>query len=117
LSLDQADSEPIRFPTYFAAALQKIEPHTGEGMLQLLQSSQPPPATTILTALLNEIAEIQDSFVLVLDDYHLIEARVVDDALAFLLEHLPPQIHLVIATREDPPLPLAHLRARMFIVR
>ena len=78
----------------------------------MLQSPQPPPTESILTALLNEIATIPDDFVLVLDDYHVIDAKPVDDALTFLLEHLPPQMHLVITTREDPQLPLARLRAR-----
>ena len=81
-------------------------------MLGALQSPQPPPTESILTALLNDIATVPDNFVLVLDDYHVIDARAVDDALTFLLEHLPPQMHLVIATREDPHLPLARLRAR-----
>ena len=84
----------------------------GEGVLGALQSPQPPPAESILTALLNEIATIPDHFILVLDDYHVIDAKPVDQALTFLLEHLPPQMHLVIATREDPALPLARLRAR-----
>src|SRR5205823_4241179 len=66
----------------------------------------------LLTALLNELAALPDEVVLVLDDYHAIDARPVDEALAFLLEHLPPRLHLVIGTREDPPLPLARLRAR-----
>ena len=78
----------------------------------MLQSPQPPPTESILTALLNEITTIPDHFVLVLDDYHVIDAKPVDNALTFLLEHLPPQMHLVIATREDPQLPLARLRAR-----
>ena len=78
----------------------------------MLQSPQPPPIESILTALLNEITTIPDNFVLVLDDYHVIDSKPVDKALTFLLEHLPPQMHLVIATREDPPLPLARLRAR-----
>ena len=81
-------------------------------MLAVLQSPQPPPTESILTALLNEITTIPDNFILVLDDYHVIDAKPVDDALTFLLEHLPPQMHLVIATREDPHLPLARLRAR-----
>ncbi len=81
-------------------------------MLGALQSPQPPPTEAILTALLNDITTIPDHFVLVLDDYHAIDARPVDQALTFLLDHLPPQMHLVIATREDPPLPLARLRAR-----
>ncbi len=78
----------------------------------MLQSPQPPSTESILTALLNEITTIPDNFVLVLDDYHVIDAKPVDNALTFLLEHLPPQMHLVIATREDPHLPLARLRAR-----
>ncbi len=78
----------------------------------MLQSPQPPPIESILTALLNEITTIPDNFVLVLDDYHVIDSKPVDNALTFLLEHLPPQMHLVIATREDPHLPLARLRAR-----
>lgn len=112
LSLDQADSDPIRFLTYFVAALQTLEPAIGEKALGLLQSPQPPPIETILTGLLNEISAIPAGFLLVLDDYHLIDASAVDATLTFLLEHLPPQLHLVIATREDPPLPLARLRAR-----
>ena len=81
-------------------------------MLAVLQSPQPPPTESILTALLNEITTVPDNFILVLDDYHVIDSKPVDEALTFLLEHLPPQMHLVIATREDPPLPLAQLRAR-----
>jgi LuxR family transcriptional regulator, maltose regulon positive regulatory protein len=78
----------------------------------MLGSPHPPPTEAVLTVLINEIAAVPDDFVLVLDDYHVIDAEAVDDALAFLLEHLPPQVHLVIATREDPRLPLARLRAR-----
>ena len=77
-----------------------------------LQSPQPPPTESILTTLLNEITTIPDNFILVLDDYHIIDSKPVDNALTFLIEHLPPQMHLVIATREDPPLPLARLRVR-----
>ena len=78
----------------------------------MLQSPQPPPTESILTTLLNEITTLPDHFVLVLDDYHVVDSKPVDKALIFLLEHLPPQMHLVIATREDPHLPLARLRAR-----
>jgi LuxR family maltose regulon positive regulatory protein len=112
LSLDEGDNAPARFLTYLVAALQTIDADIGKGMLGLLQSPQPPPTESILTDLLNEIATVPDSFVLVLDDYHVIDSRPVDQALTFLLEHLPPQVHLVIATREDPHLPLARLRAR-----
>ena len=112
LSLDEGDSDSTRFLTYLVAALQTLAPNLGGGVLGALQSPQPPSTESILTALLNEITTITDNFVLVLDDYHVIEAQPVDNALAFLLEHLPPQMHLVIATREDPHLPLARLRAR-----
>ena len=80
-------------------------------MSGLLQSPQPPPSEAILTTLLNEITTTPYNFILVLDDYHTIDARPVDSALTFLLEHLPPQMHLVIATREDPDLPLARYHA------
>ena len=112
LSLDEGDNDPTRFLTYLVAALQTIAANIGAGVLAALQSPQPPPTESILTALLNEITTIPDNFILVLDDYHVIDSKPVDDALTFLLEHLPPQMHLVIATREDPHLPLARLRAR-----
>jgi LuxR family maltose regulon positive regulatory protein len=110
LSLDKGESDPTLFLTYLVAALQTIAPTIGEGVSGVLQSPQPPPTESILTALLNEITTIPDNFVLVLDDYHVIDAKPVDQALTFLLDHLPPHMHLVIATREDPPLPLARLR-------
>ena len=120
LSLDEGDNDPACFLTYLVAALQtlalsKVEgiaPNIGAGVLGVLQAPQPPPIESILIALLNEITTIPDHFVLVLDDYHVIDSKPVDEALTFLLEHLPPQMHLVIATREDPHLPLARLRAR-----
>ncbi len=112
LSLDEGDNDPTRFLTYLVAALQTIAANIGAGVLAVLQSPQPPSTESILTALLNEITTIPDNFILVLDDYHVIDSKPVDQALAFLLEHLPPQMHLVIATREDPHLPLARLRAR-----
>ena len=112
LSLDEGDSDLSRFLTYLIAALQTVAPGIGEGILAVLQSPQPPPLESTLTALLNEVAAIPSAIVLVLDDYHVLDAKPVDDALAFLVEHLPPQVHLVIATREDPTLPLARLRAR-----
>jgi LuxR family maltose regulon positive regulatory protein len=112
LSLDEADNDPIRFLAYLVAALRTVAPDIGEGVLGVLQSLQLPPIEPILTSLLNEITTIPDNFVLVLDDYHVIDAKPVDHALTFLLEHMPPQMHLVIASREDPQLPLARLRAR-----
>jgi LuxR family maltose regulon positive regulatory protein len=112
LSLDKGDSDPTLFLTYLVAALQTIAPTIGGGVLGALQAPQPPPTESILTALLNESTTIPDHFVIVLDDYHVIDAKPIDQALTYLVEHLPPQMHLVIATREDPQLPLARLRAR-----
>ena len=111
LLLDEGDNNPVRFIAYLVAALQTIKAGIGEGLLAALQSPQPPSIASILITLLNEVAAIPDNFILVLDDYHLIDAQPVDQALVFLVEHLPPQLHLVIATREDPSLPLARLRA------
>jgi LuxR family transcriptional regulator, maltose regulon positive regulatory protein len=112
LSLDASDSDPKRFLTYFITALQTFDKTLGKGLLVLLESPQPPPTEALLTTLLNDITALSNNVVFVLDDYHLIDAKAVDTMLGFLLEHLPPQMHLVITTREDPQLPLARLRAR-----
>jgi LuxR family maltose regulon positive regulatory protein len=123
LSLDESDNDLTRFLVYVVAALQTVEADLGKGALSALESPQPPPAEVILTALINDIAALPDRMVLVLDDYHLIEAQPIHDALTFLVRHLPPPpsggsqppsggLHLVLASREDPPLPLARLRAR-----
>ncbi|HSR34808.1 MAG TPA: LuxR C-terminal-related transcriptional regulator [Anaerolineae bacterium] len=120
LSLDEGDNDPTRFLSYLVGAAQTIVPHLGEGLLGALQSSQPPPSETILTSLINELAAIpQDCsrcclLGLVLDDYHLIESQEIHNAIAFLLDHLPPPpegAHLIIATRKDPLLPLPRWRA------
>jgi LuxR family maltose regulon positive regulatory protein len=115
LSLDEGENDPARFLTYLVAALRTVAPNIGEGILGALHSPQPPPSEAILTALLNDLTTIQDQFVLVLDDYHVLEAKPIDQALTYLVEHLPPQMHLVIATREDPQLPLARLPARGYL--
>ena len=112
LSLDERDNDPASFLTYIIAALQTIAPDVGTAVGAILQSPQPPPAELILTELLNEIATLSTDFVLALDDYHVLDSGADDEALTFLVEHLPPQMHLVIATREDPRLPLARMRAR-----
>ena len=112
LSLDEGDNDPTRFLAYLVAALRTIAADIGDGVLGALRSPRPPSIESVLTALLNEIIAIEDDFVLVLDDYHVVDARPVDDALAFLIEHLPPRMHLAVATREDPHLPLARLRVR-----
>jgi len=111
LSLDESDNDPTRFLTYLIAALQTIAANIGEGVLGVLQSPQPPPAEAVLTSLLNEIAAVPDRIILVLDDYHVIESQPIDNALTFALDHLPPRMHLVIASRADPSLPLSRLRA------
>ncbi|MAU12902.1 MAG: LuxR family transcriptional regulator [Anaerolineaceae bacterium] len=112
LSLDEGDSDPNRFLIYIIAALQNIAPELGTGILNLLQAPQPPAIDTLLTPLLNEMAAIPHKAVLVLDDYHVLDSQEIDAAMAFLIDNQPPQLHLVITTREDPPLPLARLRAR-----
>jgi LuxR family maltose regulon positive regulatory protein len=112
LSLDEEDNDPARFLAYVVAALQRIAPEWGETAALLLASPQPPPPQAILTALLNEIAAAAEPFVLVLDDYHQVDAPSIDETVTFLLDHQPPQMHLVLTTREDPHLPLARLRAR-----
>ena len=112
LSLDEEDNDPARFLIYLVSALQMIKANIGAGVLAVFQSPQPPPTESILTALLNEITTVPDNFILVLDDYHVIDSKPVDHVLTFLLDHLPPQMHLVITTREDPSLPLARYRAR-----
>ncbi|MHB0877215.1 MAG: LuxR C-terminal-related transcriptional regulator [Anaerolineae bacterium] len=112
LSLDEGDNDTTRFLAHLIAALQTVAASVGAGLLGVLQSPQPPPIEAVLAALINQIATVPDRLVLVLDDYHVIDAERVESAIAFLLEHLPPQMHLVIATREDPDLPLARWRAR-----
>jgi LuxR family maltose regulon positive regulatory protein len=115
LSLDAGENDPARFLAYLVASLQTLAPQVGAGVLSLLQSPQPPATEALLTILLNDLARIADPTALVLDDYHVIEAQAVDAMLAFLLDHLPPHLHLVIATRADPDLPLARLRAAGYL--
>ena len=127
VSLDQSDNDPALFWAYFIAALQTVRPGVGESALSLLHLPQSPPIESVLTTLINELNAIQDpsassgqahstdsghGFVLVLDDYHVIDAQPVHGAVTFLIDHLPPQLHLVIAGRADPPLPLSRLRGR-----
>jgi LuxR family maltose regulon positive regulatory protein len=105
------------FLRYFIAVLQQLDPNLGQTVQGMLQSPQPSPIETLMAVLINEISAFftDARCVVILDDYHLIEAKPIDDALAFLLDHLPPPpggMHLVIATRDDPHLPLARLRAQ-----
>ncbi|MEZ4865596.1 MAG: LuxR C-terminal-related transcriptional regulator [Caldilineaceae bacterium] len=112
LALDEEDRDPFRFLAYFVAALQTVVENVGKQVMGALQAPQPPPLEVLLTMLINEMVALPHQCVLILDDYHVLDSSAVDQALTFLLEHLPPQLHLVITTREDPPLPLARLRAR-----
>ena len=113
LSLDERDSDPARFLSYLVGALQQIEDEAGQATLATLAGTgaQASPSA-LLPQLINEINAIPEEFILVLDDYHLIGAQAIHDALTFLVHHQPQPMHLVIASRADPPLPLARLRAR-----
>ena len=112
LSLDSGDNDPAHFWTYVIAGLRTLVPSMGATALDLLQAPEALPVQAVLTTLLNDLGAVDGDVVLVLDDYHLIESREVHEAMDFLLDHLPPQLHLIIASRADPPLPLARLRAR-----
>jgi LuxR family maltose regulon positive regulatory protein len=112
ISLDDGDNDLSRFLAYLAAALQRINSSWGQTVQELLCSPQPPAPTAMVAALINKITASGSPFVLILDDYQLISAPPVHDALAFLLDNMPPPMRLVILSRADPPLPLARLRAR-----
>ena len=113
LSLDEQDNNAPRFWMYVIAALQTVTGKAfGQNALQMLEASPSSPTQTILTALLNDIAVLADKIILILDDYHVISNPVIHEGITFLLEHQPRQLHLVIATRADPPLPISRLRAR-----
>jgi LuxR family maltose regulon positive regulatory protein len=112
VSLDGGDNDPTRFWSYVCAALETLLPGVAAPTLALLQLPQPPPAEALLPSLLNAVSARAANCVLVLDDYHVIDAPAIHAALTFLLSHLPPRLHLVIASRTDPPLPLPRLRAR-----
>jgi LuxR family transcriptional regulator, maltose regulon positive regulatory protein len=112
LSLDAGDNDPARFWRHVVAALDRVCPGIAERLAPLLGPPAPPSFDGLVTALVNELTSQPGEAVLVLDDYHLIDAQMVHDSLVFLLEHLPPGLHLALASRSDPPLPLARLRAR-----
>ena len=112
ISLDVGDNDPARFLAYLVAALGLIHASVGTGLRAMSQSPTPPEPEAMVSSLINEIAEASVSFVLVLDDYHLIHSLAIHQMVAFLLEHMPPSMHIVIATREDPPTPLGRLRGQ-----
>lgn len=112
LSLDEGDSDPVNFLCYMIAALQTISETVGAGISSLLQGTPTLSAESVLSMLINDISANQSKLLLVLDDYHLAASKPVDAAVAFLIEHLPAQMHLVIATRDEPNLSLARRRLR-----
>ena len=112
LTLDERDQDVHQVLRYLVAALQTVAPACGRAALAWLAAPPPPPPEVVLTSLLNDLAALPEACLLVLDDYHVVRAPAVHEALSFLVDHLPPALHLVIATRVDPPLPLPRLRAR-----
>jgi len=112
LSLDEADGDAAGFVAYLVAALREAVGGVGEAAMAALQAPRPPPLQVVASELVNELATLPDGLTLVLDDYHTVDAPDVDEMLAFLVERLPPRVHLIVATREDPDLPLPRLRAR-----
>jgi len=112
LALDEMDNDPARFFAYFVAALQKVDATIGKAAQALLEAPQPPPPEVLWTSVLNDIAATPAPFILVMDDYHVIQTLAIHQQLVFLLEHLPPQLRIVLISREDPPFPLSRLRAR-----
>jgi len=115
-ALDEHDNDLPHFLNYLVAGLQQIEPTCGQATLTMIQTSPLPPVSALMSSLLNEVAQLTTSVVLVLDDYHRIEETTIHTALTFFLTHLPSSIHLVMTTRSDPPLPLSRLRARRQLV-
>ncbi|HMQ33870.1 MAG TPA: LuxR C-terminal-related transcriptional regulator [Chloroflexaceae bacterium] len=112
LALDERDNDPTRFWAYVAAALDTVAPGAGDHARSMLQSPAPPPAEVVIVALLDELERLEREVVLLLDDYHLIAAEAIHAGVAFLVDHLPPGVRVVIAGRGDPPLPLARWRLR-----
>jgi LuxR family transcriptional regulator, maltose regulon positive regulatory protein len=112
LSVDGDDNDPARFWAYFIASLQNLSSQLGENALALLQSTPSFPLTSALSVLINDIVAFQDTFAIVLDDYHLIDSQPIHESLTFLMDHLPANMHLIMTTRVDPPLPIARMRAR-----
>ncbi|MFB8146710.1 LuxR C-terminal-related transcriptional regulator [Microbacterium sp. NPDC056003] len=112
LSLDSSDNDPASFWTYVIAALRTVVPDVGGEALTSIEAPGSPSPQSLLTALLNEVAGLEKEIILLVDDYHLIEARQVHEGVTFLIDNLPPNFHVILACRSDPPLPLARLRAR-----
>ena len=116
LSLDELDNDPARFWLYVIAALQTIQPNLGQAARDVLQSPHTFPVQLILPDLLNDIATLPQPAILVLDDYHVISTPAIHESIGYALAHLPPTLHVVLASRVDPPLPMARLRANNGLV-
>lgn len=112
LSLEADDSEPNRFLDYLVAALQTLDSTVGQNLLPLLQSPQPPPIKTMLAPVLGDLNRLTQPALVVLDDYHVIQNQAIHEALVYLIDHLPPQLRIILTTRSDPPLTLALWRVR-----
>src|SRR5438034_5056950 len=112
VSLDEGDNEPVLFWMYVLTALDSQQPGLCTQLVTYLQTQQAPPLRSVLQTLINRLAEQSEQFLLFLDDYHLVTEQAVHTSLTYLVEHLPPQLHLILATRADPPLPISLLRAR-----
>ena len=112
VSLDEGDNDPVSFLAYLIAALQNVQDGFGQDIIATMQGAQNPLDTAILSLLINEISVVPQDFALVLEDYHIIETREIHQTMVFILEHLPPKMHLVILSRADPPFPLARMRAQ-----
>jgi LuxR family transcriptional regulator, maltose regulon positive regulatory protein len=112
ISLDESDNDPIRFWIYLLTACQSIQSEIGVSALGMLQSPQQLPDETVATILINDVVRLDTDLIIVLDDYHVIQNSTIHSALAFLLDHLPEKLHLVVSTRVDPPWPLPRFRAR-----
>ena len=112
-SVDKTDNDPLHFLAYVILGIQGLEANCGKAAVTMLQSPQPPPIESILISLINDVIRIPANIALVLDDYHWVDAKPIHDLVAFLLENLPERLHIIIATRSDPPLPpLARLRSQ-----
>ena len=116
LSLEEADNDPVRFLRYVVAALQTAVPDLSDDVTGMLDEQTPVAVAGVLTDLLNAVTAVSDPIMLVLDDYHLIEDDDIHEGIGFLLDHMPANLHLIMTTRQDPPLPLARFRGRDLLV-
>ncbi len=112
VSVDSGDNDPMHFLAYLILGLQTLKRNTGKAALTMLQSPQPPPIESILINLINDLVRIPTDAALVLDDYHAVDAKPIHDMIFFLLERLPRQMHMIIATRSDPPFPITRIRSQ-----